>query len=406
MMKIHRALAIISLLFLAACGGGGTAGSTAQHAPTTQTVNGVVADGYLKGAKVCLDINLNMKCDSGEPTGTTGDGGVYSIADVSIVALATYPIVVEVPAGAVDSERGSVATGYVLSAPAGKPEFVSPLTTLVQSRIESSGLSLTDAVASVKTQLGLATLSPLADYKPGVGGSNAEEVIAAGVAKVIATTIADNKKAIETAVGTGTSITSRQVIDLSILQVLQNLSTVVLQVKNATNNGLNVLAEDKVAGVVASSGVTVSTSDPVVLQQQLAATTATNAATTMKLIIALQGTGAASVKAIQATITLPAGVVMRADITGKPLAGVLASSGSAASGQLEGKYTPATATAPAMFTVGLITTGSLAAGDVLSITADLTSGTIAPVASSFTVVDNKLVDSYGSIVSGALLALR
>lgn len=281
--NLRRAAVLLgsfSALALSGCGGGST--------PTpTQSVSGVVADGYLKGATVCLDTNLNKKCDSGEPSGVTIDGGKYSISSVSSADLAKYPIVVEVPAGAVDSERGAVASGYVLTAPAGRPEFISPLTTLVQSQIETNGLSLDEAETIIKNQLGLTNLSPLADYKPGLSGAVAEERMAAGVAKVIATTIAENKKSIEAAVSGSTSVNVQQIVNLIVQQVMQNLASVVQNVRTATNNGSTALAEGSVSGVVSSSGVTVSTSDMTALKLQLAMAGSTATASTTSDLTAI-----------------------------------------------------------------------------------------------------------------------
>jgi len=414
-MNIKLILTIVSVLQLAACGGGssGSIATTPQQALTnhqqtqtafqqTQTVSGVVADGYLEGALVCLDTNLNKKCDSGKPSAITGPGGVYTISDVPIADLA-FPIVVEVPVGAVDSELGTVTTGYVLTAPVGQPGFVSPQTTLVQSLIETSGLSLTDAVAIVKAKLGLSTVSPLDDYKPGVAGASAEAVLAAGVAKVVAAAIAVNMQAIDAVVITDTSVTTKQVISLSVQQVLQNLSTLVLQVRTSTNNGATVLDTKSIAGIVSSSGVKVSTSDTTTLQRQLASSTTPNY--TSKLTVALQGAGATSVKAIQTTITLPAGVVLSADATGAPFDGVLMTTGSAVSGGiLVGNYTPATATTQATLTLGLMTTGDLAAGDVIIINAKL-SGSSAPAASSFTMSASTLIDRNGNSVDATSLTI-
>jgi hypothetical protein len=400
-MNMNQILAIICFLFLAACGLGGS-GSIVTTSPQTQTVSGVVADGYLEGATVCIDTNNKKKCDSGEPSAITGPGGAYSISNVPTADLA-YPVVVEVPVGAVDSERGTVTAGYVLTAPAGQPVFVSPLTTLVQSLIETSGLTLTDAVATVKAQLGLATVSPLDDYKPGVAGASAEAVLVAGIAKVVAAAIADNKQAIDAAVGTVTSVTTQQVISLSVQHILKNLSTLALQVQTATNKGVTVLADNSVAGIVSSSGVTVSTSDTTTLLQQLTSSSTPNYA--MKLTVALQGAGATSVKAIQTTVTLPAGVVLRADATGAPFDGVLMTTGSALSGILIGKYTPATATTLATLTLGLITTGNLAAGDIIVINADLVSGSSVPTAGSFTMSAGTLTDTNGNNVDADAASL-
>ena len=399
-MNIRRILATTALLLLAACGGGGTT-------PATQTVSGKVLDGYLTGATVCLDTNNNKRCDGGEPTGTTGANGTYTIANVSVADLMLYPILVEVPAGAVDSDRGTVTSGYVLTAPAGQPAVISPLTTLVQSQMENNGLSLADAVATVKTQLNLTVLSPLDDYQPGVAGAGAEAVLAAGIAKVVASSIANNESAIETAIGSGSSVSTREVINLSIQQIAQNLPEVAMQVQGATNNGRNVLAENKVAGIVSSSGTTVSTSDSSELQQQLAAAGTTSSATGKKLILALQGSGAGDVQAIQATITFPAGVVLRADAAGLPMAGVLTATGTSANAFITGKFTAATAGIPASLTLGLVTTNKLGAGDVIAINTILASGiTVAPAASAFTISASKLSDTTGNSVGTASLLLK
>lgn len=270
--KITLAAVLVGMTALAGCGGS----STSATAPPTQTVAGVVADGYLTGAVVCLDTNNDKSCAGETYKATSQTGGAYSILNVTATDLAQYPIVVEVPVGASDSERGAVTSAYFMSAPAGKPEFVSPLTTLVQNQIETNGLSVTEAVATVKTQLGLAALSPLDNYHPGVSGASAESVMAAGVAKVIATTIADNKAAIETALFADRPVTVQQVVNLIVQQVMQNLATVVQQVNIATNNGATALAESRVAGVVSASGTTVDVGAS--LLQDLAAASITTVA--------------------------------------------------------------------------------------------------------------------------------
>ena len=42
---------------------------------STSTAAGKAYDGYLVGALVCVDLNLNKGCDSDEPNATTGAGG-------------------------------------------------------------------------------------------------------------------------------------------------------------------------------------------------------------------------------------------------------------------------------------------------------------------------------------------
>jgi hypothetical protein len=123
----------ILMLSLTGCGGGG--GSSGASAPATATLEGVVADGYLGGAKACLDRNDNLRCDSGEPLAVTDALGRYRMEALAADASA-HAIVVEVPPGTTDSDTPGqpVVDGYVLTAPVGKHAFISPLTTLVAGR--------------------------------------------------------------------------------------------------------------------------------------------------------------------------------------------------------------------------------------------------------------------------------
>ena len=268
--KITLAAVLIGMTALAGCGGS----STTATAPPTQTVAGVVADGYLTGAIVCLDTDNDKSCDGEIYRTTSLAGGAYSIPNVTAAALAQYPIVVEVPVGATDSERGDVTSAYFMSAPAGKPEFVSPLTTLVQNQIETNGLSVDQAVASVKTQLGLTTLSPLDDYQPGVSGASSESVVAAGVAKVIATTIATNKAAIEGVVGSSTTVTVQQVVNLIVQQVMQNLGPIVSQVNESTDSGSIPMTETSVSTVTDATNPQLS--EETLIQDLAVASTSSN----------------------------------------------------------------------------------------------------------------------------------
>ena len=45
----------------------------------TTTLAGKVADGYLIGAKVCLDKNQNDQCDEGEPHAFSTSGGNFEL---------------------------------------------------------------------------------------------------------------------------------------------------------------------------------------------------------------------------------------------------------------------------------------------------------------------------------------
>lgn len=77
MKKISKFVALGLVSLLAACGGGG--GGTKDAAPLSY-VAGTSIDGYLANAKVCVDLNLNFKCDTDEPFAITNANGEYAIA--------------------------------------------------------------------------------------------------------------------------------------------------------------------------------------------------------------------------------------------------------------------------------------------------------------------------------------
>lgn len=130
------ATAALTSLVLAACGGGGEGASSAPP-EATATLSGVVADGYLGGATVCIDINANGTCDAGEHSAVSAASGAYAITLPASQSTA-FPLVAQVPASAVDADAPSRTVGqaYTLTAPIGAT-FISPLTTLVQQKIQA-----------------------------------------------------------------------------------------------------------------------------------------------------------------------------------------------------------------------------------------------------------------------------
>lgn len=192
---IRFALTAISTALLSACGGGGGSDSGAA----TTSLSGTVADGYLKGATVCLDVNTNGLCDSGEPTTTTTDGGKYTLSGVTAGDETKYPVLVLVPASAVDSDNpgSTVGKGYFLSSPAGKGGFVSPLTTLIQQKV-AAGATLEAAESSVKALLAIndGAVSLFSDYVAAQGSAAQTDATSAGrfaraheAAKVVAASL-------------------------------------------------------------------------------------------------------------------------------------------------------------------------------------------------------------------------
>lgn len=165
MQRCGLALSLVAgAALLAGCLGGG--GDDPAAAPVA--LSGVVADGPLQGATVCLDLNDNGACDSGEPSASTDADGRYSL-EVRTDQSGTHGIVAQVPATAIDKDSGAaIGTALVLKAPASgssgaQSVFVSPLTTVVADTASSRGISVAEAAVSVQSQLGLAA-SPLSDF--------------------------------------------------------------------------------------------------------------------------------------------------------------------------------------------------------------------------------------------------
>jgi hypothetical protein len=124
------------------------------------------------------------------------------------------------------------------------------------------------------------------------------------------------------------------------------------------------------------------------------------------ITLTLQGADAATVKGIQATIALPAGVSLHTDPDGTLATGVITPSATAPSGTIVGNYSAATASAPASVTVMFPTAANFSAGDVMTITGNLASGVAPPPVSAYTISTSKLVDVDGNVVAGVSLALR
>jgi hypothetical protein len=119
---------------------------------------------------------------------------------------------------------------------------------------------------------------------------------------------------------------------------------------------------------------------------------------TVVLALSTQGSAAAhSIRGVEVTISLPAGVTVAADGSGTPSEGALAASGGAAGGAvaLAGHYTAASASAPATVTLVLVKTSGFDAGEFARVTCDLAGGT-APEAARFGLSGFKAVDQHGA----------
>ncbi len=160
------------------------------------------------GATVCLDVDADMYCDSSEPSATTTAGGAFTLTIPDGVNASGYAIVVQVSASTIDEDSGAaVGKPYVLSAPAGESDFISPITTVVHGILQQNpALTLDDAVAQVKLRIGASSEVDLfVDY---VAAEDASTAVADdyerlhNIAQVAATTIAANHEAIQQAAST------------------------------------------------------------------------------------------------------------------------------------------------------------------------------------------------------------
>jgi len=144
-------VAVSLAVFLVGCGGG--SGDSSSSAGTAASFSGKAADGYLKGALVCLDINNNAACDSSEPFDITGEGGVYQFNDLDTsIDLSKVRLLVQVIANQTfdedDLTGAPVSRSYTMSSPPGQTDFVSPITTLIDTQMQSN-LGQTQAEAEV-----------------------------------------------------------------------------------------------------------------------------------------------------------------------------------------------------------------------------------------------------------------
>jgi len=175
------------VLSLSACSGGsdnpittpdvGAANGGSTPGETSTAVSGRVADGYIRGAVVCVDLNENQSCDANEPSAVTIEGGVYNL-DVPSDA-SDKSIIADIPAEAIDEDTGeTVGRALVFAAPAERPEFLSPMTTLVVEELRNNpALDLDSAEASLKTMLGVTDddVSLFSDYVAGSSDTSITE---------------------------------------------------------------------------------------------------------------------------------------------------------------------------------------------------------------------------------------
>lgn len=149
MKPSSSAFFLSTTMILTACGGGGGDSPPTTTTSTIEltTLSGVVADGYIQGAIVCVDKNANLLCDTSEITTTTNNKGEYRLKDVNSLDATNFPVIALVPVGAIDQDdpAHAISQPYTLTTPIGKHAFISPLTSLVKEYQNDNALSTEEA---------------------------------------------------------------------------------------------------------------------------------------------------------------------------------------------------------------------------------------------------------------------
>ncbi len=152
--NFKRKLAAVALVSattaLTGCLNSGSSGSSTAEG----SAQGVAYDGYLVGARVCVDRNLNKACDEGEKFAITQAGGKYQIDNLSDEEQ-QYPLVMETTASTIDEDTNPpqvVGLGLTFLAPAGS-KAISGFSTIIQSKIEQAlANGSTKTLAQLKKQ--------------------------------------------------------------------------------------------------------------------------------------------------------------------------------------------------------------------------------------------------------------
>lgn len=256
--SLRIALSATVLVSLVACGGGG--GGSSPAAVSGAVLSGKVIDGPISGATVCLDVNSNNACDTGEPTATTDATGNYTLPSYTDSTDGLHILAI-VPAGAIDLDTNTaVTTGYVLMAPASNPSAVTPLTTLVSTQmLANPSLSAASAEQAtlVSNNLGKQTTAILdVDVTANAGLHKVAQAVVGAIAQtssILGGNATFATAASSTSFGTTASIASKQAVQLTqsiLLQQMQNSDGAIVGAYHSNGslntNAINTLASNTV----------------------------------------------------------------------------------------------------------------------------------------------------------------
>jgi hypothetical protein len=350
-------------------------------------VVGVASKGIISGGNVMI---FALGSDGAKGAllgqGTTQTDGSYSVN----IHGYTGPVTVEVSGDYTDEATGSVKT---------VPQSA-PLRAALGSASGNVTLAVTPLTDLAVRQAGALTPQNIATANDRISGLFKVDIVA--TAPVAPTSAAFQS-------GQTTQSQKDYTLALAaISQLMQTSGSDLTTVLASLDSGITPAGMSSQAATTMTAAVTTFITNP---QNQTGVTTIsetslqTVGSTPLKLTLALTD-ASALVQGVQTTITLPAGVELRALADGQPLNGVVALTGRAANGVLACKYVPATPDVPASLKLGLITSSSLGTGDILTINADLAKGASTPAASAFVISAGRFIDGNGDPATGASLGIR
>lgn len=390
MNNIKHILIIISLFLLAACGGGSSGGTDGGGGiqPIATVIKGVASKGIIDSGTVNV-FALNADGSKGAKLGTssTDANGAYSIS----IGSYSGPVMIEVFGSYTDEATGTRMT---------VPESA-PLRAALANVTGAVSLSVTPLTDLAVRQAGTLTAQHIAD-------ANA---LVSDLFKVDITTTAP---AAPTSGAFQSSSTTQAQKDYALAlaavsQLMQSGGTDLAATLTSLNSGISSsgMTSQGAASLTAAGSAFINNPKNLTGVTSVADTVLGSVGTTtMKLTLVLQGSAAAAVKGIEAKLSLPAGVTVRADVTGVVLGDVLLPTANSPSGPILGNYSAASSASAATVTIVFPSTGSFAAGDVLILKVDLAPGLAAPTATAFTFRSSKLSDADGVSMSGVTLKLR
>jgi trimeric autotransporter adhesin len=252
-MKTHFSrqtalLAVAALscsLFLAACGGGGGGDSGVAAPPpvippviTTTPITTTVIDGAIRNAVVCMDKNSNGMCDTGEVQGRTDATGKVTLA-IPDAEVGRFPLLALAGTDSFDVDNGTVTVPFSMVAPASRSAVISPLTTLVQETIASTGVSPVEAERAVQSSTGI-TGSLFQDFTTAPAPANGPNPMK--VARMVVVATQSQVSSLTGVVGTmaidGAPITQADINRAINQRLLELLPSIVAAVSNPANASL------------------------------------------------------------------------------------------------------------------------------------------------------------------------